>query len=332
MQNKLLSISIASYNTERFIDKAVTSLVVDKDHMERLEIIIVNDGSKDKTSELAHLFESKYPGSVIVIDKENGGYGSTINASLPVASGKYYKLLDGDDWFDKEALTAFLDFIDDCDADLIVSPYYEIRKADILIDNHKDIPSRPERVDDLQLDNMLFVMHELAIKTDLLRNLGKPIAEHCFYTDSEFVFYCLTAANTIVRFDRAIYRYRLGVEGQSVSLEGIRKHYKDLSVVAQRMMKADAEEKDFGEKTKRKLLDLCIKNITYHAYRAYMLLSHPGEHRNDLVDFDNKIRKAYSSAYVKGNEGRLVRICRKLHFRPYWAFCRLALWKYTNEQ
>ena len=114
-------------------------------------------------------------------------------------------------------------------------------------------------------------MHEIAIKTETLRNLNKPIAEHCFYTDSEYVFYCIIAAKSISRYESPIYRYRLGVEGQSVSLEGIRKHQKDLPIVARRIMSAYMGADPENSGAKKDILDLCITNITYHTYHSFLL-------------------------------------------------------------
>ena len=102
MQEKLLSISIAAYNVEQYLVKTLQSLILDAEHMKVLEVIIVNDGSKDNTSQIGQEYVLKYPDTFKLINQENGGYGSTINTSLAVARGKYYKLLDGDDWYDSE--------------------------------------------------------------------------------------------------------------------------------------------------------------------------------------------------------------------------------------
>ena len=98
---KLLTISIAAYNVEKFIKKTLDSLIVDSDE---LEVLIVNDGSKDETLKIAKEYEIKYPNIFRAIDKENGGYGSTINTGIIEATGKFFKQLDGDDWFETESI------------------------------------------------------------------------------------------------------------------------------------------------------------------------------------------------------------------------------------
>ena len=120
---KKLSVIIPAYNAERFLAKCVASIA--EQTYENIEIIVVNDGSKDSTLKIAEEYENKYPGSVIVIDKENGGHGSTINSSLIRASGKYYKIVDSDDWVETENLDKLVSILKNSDEDLIVNSYYE---------------------------------------------------------------------------------------------------------------------------------------------------------------------------------------------------------------
>ena len=111
-QEKLLTVSIAAYNVESSLERALRSLAVKKDVMSRLDIIIVDDGSTDDTLRIADKISAAYPDSVRVIHKTNGGYGSTVNAAVSAAKGKYFKLLDGDDEFDAEGLNGLIDCIE----------------------------------------------------------------------------------------------------------------------------------------------------------------------------------------------------------------------------
>lgn len=332
MQEKVLTISIASYNTENFIDETVRSLFIGKQCMDKMEIIIVNDGSKDRTSERAHALEKEYPGSIIVIDKENGGYGSTINTSLAIARGKYYKLLDGDDWYETKELTGFLDYLEQCEADIVVTPYYEVRKVDTLIDKHPEIPAEIVSIEDQAIADRFFAMHEITVKTEILRSFNRPIGEHCFYTDTEYVFYCFSAAKTIARYGKPIYRYRLEVAGQSVSLQGTRKHHKDFPIVAKRIINAySAGEKPyFG--SKKAILDYYIQHIIYHTFFAYMLLEEPEQFKDELIAFDRDIKCKYHDAYRIGYRSKLVSAARLLHFHCYSLLCRYVMRRFEREQ
>ena len=331
MSEKLLTISVASYNTEKTLAETVQSLFINKEWMDKLEVIIVNDGSKDNTSSIAHELTAKSPDSIIVVDKENGGYGSTVNSSLSRASGKYFKLLDGDDWFNTEELPSYLAFLDRSDADLIVSPYVEVRADRKLIDNHLEISEKTVTFENLAIENKLFVMHEIAIKTALLQSKGRSIAEHCFYTDAEYVFYCILSAKTVARYTSPIYLYRLGVEGQSVSYEGIRKHQKDLPIVMDRIVSCHAKEGSQALGARKEILDLCVCNIIFHTYRSYMLLDEPKKHKAELMKLDQSLKQNYRIEYMISNGSRLVKTARQTGFVPYGLLCRYANLKFMRE-
>ena len=117
---KLLTISIAAYNAEEYLANCLESLVKSK-FLNEIEIIVVNDGSKDNTKDIGEEYARKYPYSICVINKENGGYGSTIEASLSRATGKYFKLLDSDDYFSTEGLDALISKLAESEADTVIT-------------------------------------------------------------------------------------------------------------------------------------------------------------------------------------------------------------------
>ena len=107
---KLLTIVVPAYNVEKYIKNCLDSFI-DLSVLRSLEILIVDDGSTDSTASLAHTYEQKYPYSFKVLSKENGGHGSTINYAIPRATGKYFKVVDGDDWLDKSLLPQFVQLL-----------------------------------------------------------------------------------------------------------------------------------------------------------------------------------------------------------------------------
>lgn len=121
----LLSIIIPSYNMEEYIGNNLKRLVATQ-HLDKIEIIVVNDGSKDNTSAIAHEYQQQFPQNIIVVDKENAHYGSCINKGLALARGKYFRILDADDFFEPDALDAFVEKLETCDADLVVTLRTEI--------------------------------------------------------------------------------------------------------------------------------------------------------------------------------------------------------------
>ena len=122
---KYISFAIPCYNSEAYMEKAIQSILPGG---EDVEIIVVNDGSSDGTSEVAKKYEEKYPGIVKAVDKENGGHGDAVNTGLAHATGVYFKVVDSDDWVDEEALLKILSavkgFVDaDSKVDMLISNY-----------------------------------------------------------------------------------------------------------------------------------------------------------------------------------------------------------------
>ena len=122
---KYISFAIPSYNSEDYMSHAIESILPGG---EDVEIIVVNDGSKDGTSEIAHEYKNKYPNIVRVVDKDNGGHGDAANSGLSHATGKYFKVVDSDDWVDEDSLHKILEFLkeleeEDKEIDMLISNY-----------------------------------------------------------------------------------------------------------------------------------------------------------------------------------------------------------------
>lgn len=334
MGSKTLSISIAAYNVSHCIRKTLDSLIIDARHMEKLDVIVVNDGSTDDTLSIVNEYVKRYPDVFRVINKKNGGYGSTINASLAVAYGRYYKLLDGDDWYDKDGLCSLIDFLDELDglegtnADLVISPYYQVKGTAILVPHHEEIPNKPCALRSLSVfADELFQMHGITVKTHVLKNYGHPIARHCFYTDIEYLFYCFCSAESVVRHNAPVYCYRLDVNGQSVSLKGIQKHFKDHSKVTMRICRCYEEECLGFSGAKRKILDSAVTYSIYGMFKSYMVLNNAGQYKKELMQLDAYLHSHYPEAYQTGYESKAVKAVRMLRFRFYNVLCAYMKWR-----
>ena len=85
---KYISFAIPCYNSEAYMEKAINSILVGGG--EDVEILVVNDGSKDGTQKIAERYQEKYPTIVKAINKENGGHGDAVNCGLQHATRKIF--------------------------------------------------------------------------------------------------------------------------------------------------------------------------------------------------------------------------------------------------
>ena len=330
---KLLTISIAAYNVGEYIRNTLDSLIV-PEILDKLEVFIVDDGGNDNTLQIAQEYEEKYPGTFHAVHKENGGYGSTVNYSIAHATGKYFKLLDGDDWFCKENLEELIYFLDSHNEDIILSPYYRVfveTDNKIFIDHYSEI-NENKRLEDETINNSnILIMHEMCVKTQLLQAQNKKITEHCFYTDYEFVFLSLLGAHTISRFTKPIYCYRIGVEGQSVSMEGIQKHYLDKSKVAYQLYQWYSEQKNREYKGyHKKLLKREMFGITDDAYLAYMVLQDTKKGKRELITFDKNVKEIFPEMYALTMSIKKIAFLRKTNYLAFYFLRRRYLKMLTN--
>ena len=121
-ENKILTVSVAAYNVEKYLGTAIDSLTGCK-KADGMEILIINDGSNDGTEKIAAAYEEKFPGLLRLVNKENGGWGSTVNTGIRLARGKYFRQLDADDFYRSENLEEYIRFLKKEEADLVISPF-----------------------------------------------------------------------------------------------------------------------------------------------------------------------------------------------------------------
>ncbi len=222
---KILTISVAAYNVERYLCKLLDN-IIESERSPKLDVIVVNDGSTDSTSSIAARYADRYPGSIRLIDKEDEGHGSTINRGIKEAKGKYFKALDGDDWLDANALAKLVDLLENCDSDLVVCGHKFVYESDGTEREVKMglVPEVEYSLDDAIRFLFGLQYHDVYYKSALLVKNAIKLTEYSFYTDSELVIYPLAHVKTVTRYDVTPYCYRIGVEGQSVSIKGFQKH------------------------------------------------------------------------------------------------------------
>lgn len=217
VSNKILTVIVPTYNMEKLLDNCLTSLILDPVHANLIEAIVVNDGSKDRSVDIARVYESKYPYTFKVIDKENGNYGSCINAGLKLATGKYVKVLDADDTFENANLPEYIDYLVDSTSDMVISAARSVFDDGSTHDLFFDLPSASFNLDELTDDvtHKLF-HHVLTFRKSMLDGWYRQ-TEGISYTDLEWAYLPTFNVQTVAYFPRVLYNYTIGRPGQTVS-------------------------------------------------------------------------------------------------------------------
>ena len=222
---KLLTVTVPCSNSAAYMRRSVDSLL---DGGEKIEIIIIDDGSTDSTGQIADEYEEKYPQIVKVIHQQNGGHGEGINQGVIHAEGIYFKVVDSDDWVDKTALRTVIDNLEELEkqggADMLVSNYvyeYEdgrknkrIRYANVFPMNGQIVSWHQTKRFSLK---QYLTLHSVIFRTEILKRQNYKLPKHISYEDNLFIYVPLPEVKRICYLDVDLYRYLIGREGQSVS-------------------------------------------------------------------------------------------------------------------
>lgn len=226
---KLLTIVIPVYNTEQYLPRCIESVIV-PEYMNHLEILIVIDGSPDNSMEVAKQYEKQYPNNIKVINQENGGHGSTINKGLELATGKYFRVLDSDDWFNKENFPVYLSKLNNANEDIVMTHisrefvYQNRSELQEIKGIEYDIIYNANSFHYIEQPIEFFAMARCTIKTVLLKKNNFKLTEKVYFEEAFLHVFPLPFLTTFIFYDLIIYHYFIGRPGQSVTPEISLKH------------------------------------------------------------------------------------------------------------
>ena len=287
---KILTVTVPSYNVEKFLENTLDSFV-DERVLDDIEVLIVDDGSKDKTAEIGRKYEEKYPDTFRVISKENGGHGSTINRGIGEAKGKYFKVVDGDDWVDQDGFAELIQRLKTCDADYVFTNYYEV-------------------------------------KTSILKENQIRLDEHSFYVDVEYILYPIPYVKNVIYFDIFVYMYRLAQVNQSVSMLGYQKHMQNhIDVIFHVLDYINAyKEKADYDKLKELYMARRIAEMVHGQVDVFISFGSGDKViQKKFKEFDAEVKEKNAYVYEKSGEfSGMLRLLRKSGFRFYSLIVRLS--------
>lgn len=299
METKILTLFIPTYNMENYLRQCLESLILAPDQMDKLEVLVINDGSRDDSSAIAHDYQDKYPETFRVIDKENGNYGSCINRGLKEARGKYVKILDADDHFYTKGFAEFLKYLSTIDVDLVLSNFITqgITGNCLKIKRYRLEPWRVLNFCDVCLDSSLenILMHGICYRRDLLLSMGYKQLEGISYTDVEWAFKPLTSVKTIYFINVFVYCYLLGRPGQTVSLKSYKKSARSLLIVARSNVEFLMGLNKKLNSSVRAYLEEELKYVLYLLY--YYSIIFNGLSYSELLEFDQFLKASKMKIY-----------------------------------
>lgn len=319
----LLSIIVPVYKVEPYINKCLDSLIVSPDLMEKLEVIIVNDGTPDNSAEMSREYVKRYPGTFRQIDKENGGHGSAWNVGLSEAQGKYVKFLDSDDWLTN--LEEFMCRLDSCDSDIVLTNYqiyhlqrdeYERRLTSIDFDVERAVCQ--DLLHSLRYGYIEINFWYACYKTTILKPLWPLFAEKVMYDDSVLSFAPIVYGRTIIAFNIDLYNYLLGREGQSmdpnIQKKNALSYWNCLS--HEERVRSQLEEKEIP----KDLINCIDEVITQYAHFIFPF----------LLFLPHKKAKAYMAYIDKTypfSNNTSSKLWRRYKAYPWWMFYVIEMFR-----
>lgn len=297
--DKILTIIIPTYNMSEYLDTCLKSLIIESN---LLEVLIINDGSKDNSLDIAKKYEKKYPHIFRTIDKPNGNYGSCVNRGLKEATGKYVKVLDADDKFNTESLTNLIDIASKTVVDAFITDFSKFH-----INGREDnvtfnLPSnKPLQFTDYccHKDIINLWMHAIAYKRENLQAINYKQTEGISYTDQEWIFMPLTTIRTFMYIPGVLYIYTLGREGQTMSNTFSAKHFKDNLICTSHILDSYATLTNVNSAIKDMLVEKLFKRIRY-IYKFYLLKCQQPDY-TILTELDKKLKITCPEVYERSN-------------------------------
>ena len=320
---KTLTVSVAAYNVAKYLPKLLDS-ILGAENKDAVEILVVNDGSRDDTAEITKGYMQQYPGIVRLIDKENGGHGSTINRGIKEASGKYFRALDGDDWLNTASLDLILRRLQTEEADIVLSDYtncYEGgREKTDSFDALED--GKEYSFDDLASKVKWMRYHTVIYKTQILKEHNITLDEHCFYVDSEFMLLPIPYVEKIRYYKIPLYCYRLGLGGQSVSPMSRIRHTGDSFKVAARLLGFYRElPKELSQQKKKYITDGIAAHMLWH-YKTLLMYRTSDFMKETIKKFDLDIKEkapeVFEAMTTFKDSSTLIKMTRSMDYLMYY--------------
>lgn len=325
MTNKVLTIVVPAYNAEAYLKKCVDSMVRPDNRFDDLELLIINDGSKDSTLSIAKELESEFADIIKVVDKPNGGWGSVVKQGVKLASGRYFRVVDSDDWLNQKTFVDYMNLLRDTDADIVATSYQEIYPDKTM---SFEFPSELlngrmsfDKYIEFNDYNQILNLSICTIKTSILKDLDLNLPDR-YYADIPFILFPLFKIKSIVFSNLNLYQYWKCNEGQSTSLQGYNSHLDDYVEVTKSLVNFYNSNQTNFKGTITKLYKKDITKFICFAYYLFLSPIYNDSYKSNIQkarQFDKWLKKVSPEFY------KLARNTKIRGFIPY-----IKIWQIFN--
>lgn len=328
----ILTIVIPAYNASQYIENTIKSMVNHR-RLDLLEIIVVNDGSMDDTVKVVKRIRKESSPAVrdaiVLVDKENGGHGSTINVGLKKAKGKYFRIVDADDRLDSAALEKHLEYLSKTDVDIVfTNTIHDLSVESIFVPDHKYdfmVPHVEYNFDELCEEYYGFrgygpVLSTTSTKTERLREVGCRLTEKSFYVDIEYNYYMTEAAMTAALDPVDLYYYYLGRDGQSLSMESYKRNFSQHLRVLESVIEL-LEKNRLSALKYEHFVRVQLHETIFHQYRIALEMFNSFKKFKQVEKVLERYPKYYRNDYLTPE---YVKRMRKYGF-PYYIVRKMAI-------
>lgn len=310
---KTLTFVVPCYNSQDYMRRCIDSLLPGGNDV---EIIIVNDGSSDKTQVIAEEYQREYSGIVRAVNQQNKGHGGAVNAGIREASGIYIKIVDSDDWVDTEAYLKILDALKgfsekDIQVDMLISNFVYEKEGK----RHKKIMRYTGTLPENEVfsweqagkfrKGQYILMHSVIYRTQMLRESGLCLPEHTFYVDNLYAFVPLPYVKTLYYLNEDFYRYYIGRADQSVN-ESIMIKRIDQQLKVNRFMLESFKPEKITDKSLRRYMLNYLEIITIVS-SVLLIRSGTEENLEKMRELWNTIKNCNSTVYRRLRRGLMGR-------------------------
>lgn len=316
---KILSISVAAYNVEQFIVQNIESFL-GTSVSSKIEVLIIDDGSKDCTAQIVKEYEMKYPEIIKLIHQENSGPGSTVNNGIQHANGKYFRMVDGDDWVNTNDLENYIHFLENNDVDVVYTDYYMVdNNTNEKVLQHLSYSKKNcvLNYDDV-CDQIDVEMHNVTYKTTILQK-NSIVLDNCFYTDLEYLLLPVKYLKTIAVLDCAIYMYRVSLSTQSININSMIKNKKMHEKVLQRLISdySNSVSKGLLSKSQKQFIKNRIVKMAGTHLSIILAQKASRDTKNELLQFANYLKLTNVDVFNQFMKFRTMKILKATRYLTF---------------